>query len=307
MIKPIWLLICCLISVGTAYATRHHHASPSSNSITFSALPAYNWLNYHKPDTRSLGDFDIGAGLTYRSKPITGNGSQGTGYLQLAIGVNYRKYHGAIDLHGLTDSVHLAEPAEEHKFVLYQTFSSTEAQSVTYIEPDIRLEYVQPLSSAIEFVGGLGVAYGINFAESNEMTSGSYQSLARYYEHNNHPIHDLPSVNLGTHTDFFNLLPGATFKHSLFALGGMGFRFRLSPRWLLLTTVNVQYSLLNIQAKQDVLTDHRLSYSGIVANELPQGVRAISAGLEIGLSHRFEKSQKPARRHPPMHGAYCPY
>jgi hypothetical protein len=101
-------------------------------------------------------------------------------------------------------------------------------------------------------------------------------------------------MNLDTYTNFLNPLPGNTFKHSLFALGGIGFRFKLSESWSFLTLLNVQHSLLNIQAKQDVFT-HNESYSGIAASQIPKGVHAISAGLEIGLTYRFGNTAKQPR------------
>jgi hypothetical protein len=250
-------------------------------------------LKYQKNDIRSTGDFDIGFGITFRH--------QFSENWQFAISINHRKYNGTINYNGMIDSVHLTDHSEGHNYFLYQIFNSTEKQSVTYIEPNIRLEYVLPLLSAIDFIAGIGLVYGINFAETNQMTSGSYRRYAWYYENHN-TIDYLPSMNLDTYTDLLNPLSGKTFKHSLFALGEIGFRFRLSSNWSLLTMLNAQYSLLNIQAKQDVFT-HHWSYSGIVASKIPQGVRAISAGLEIGLTYHFEKSQKRSQ----LRGVYCPY
>ncbi|MCL2027923.1 MAG: hypothetical protein FWG79_05485 [Bacteroidales bacterium] len=298
-----FIVVNFMTSVG-AYCIRPYSQTPPSNSFTVSALPAYNWLKYSKNNTLSSGDFDVGFGLTFRPKPLTGN-------LQLAIGVNYRKYYGTMDFNGLVDSVHMTTEdiatGVHHRYFLYQAFNSTEQQTVTYIEPNIRLEYSAPLASRVDFMGGLGVAYGMHFAESNEMTSGSYRRYAWFYENNN-LIENNPAGNLSTYTNFLNPSAGETFKHSLFALGEIGFRFHLSSRWQLLTLFNVQYSLLNIQAKQDAFTQHD-SYSGIAASEIPQGIRAISAGVEIGLTHRFEKSQRSTkkRRYPTMHGAHCPY
>ncbi len=287
MIKRICTLVlifgCCITFVK---------AQPS-NSLAISALPAYNWLKYHKADIHSAGDFDLGFGLTFR-KPLSKQ-------FQLAIGVNYRKYNGSIDYDGLIDSVYTSEEAEGHNYIFYQIFNSTEAQSATYIEPNIRLEYVNSLTPAIEFIGGIGLAYGINMAETNKMTSGSYRRYAWYYENYN-LIENMPSMNLDTYTDFLNPLKGKTFEHSLFALGEAGFRFKLSSKLHLLTMLNLQVSVLNIQARQDIFS-HHWSYSGIAASEIPQGVRAISAGIEIGLSYKFEKTKK----RPSMHGVHCPW
>ncbi|MCL2028240.1 MAG: hypothetical protein FWG79_07110, partial [Bacteroidales bacterium] len=221
---------------------------------------------------------------------------------------NYRKYTGNINFNGMKDSTHMTESAEGHRYYLHQIFNSTEAQTVTYIEPNIRLEYVQPLSGAIDLIAGIGAGYGIHYAETNEMTAGSYRRYAYFYE--SHNLIDLsPELNLGTYTDFLNPLPGNTFRHSLFALGEVGFRFRLSQNWQFLTLFNIQYSLLTIQAKQDIFTHHD-SYSGIAASEIPGGVRAVSIGVEVGLSYQFSKTTKyakPSTKRPQMRGVYCPY
>jgi hypothetical protein len=258
-----------------------------SNSITISALPAYHWLNYHKNDVRSTGNFDIGFGLTYRH--------QFNENWQLAIGANYRKYYGNMDYNGMVDSAHFVTIDEgasipEQKYFLYQIFNSTEVQTVTYIEPNIRLEYVKPLNSAIDFIGGIGLAYGINIAETNEMTEGSYQRYAYFYENHNLIENFLP-MNLGTYSDFLNPLQGTVFKHSLFALGEIGVRFDLSSNWQLLAMLSMQYSIPNIQNLQDVFTHHE-SYSGIAKSEIPKGVHAISVGVEVGFTYRFSKSQR---------------
>jgi outer membrane protein OmpA-like peptidoglycan-associated protein len=248
-----------------------------SNSIGASVLPAYNRIKYHKDDVRSKGDFNMGLDLNFRR--------QFHENWQFAIGVNYRKYYGTIDFKGLIDSVHFVEPSEGHKYYLFQVFNSIEQQSVTFLEPNIRLEYVLPLSSAVDFIAGIGLSFGINIAEKNEMTSGSYQRYAWFYEDHN-LIEDLPMVNLGTYEDFLNPIEGKIFKHSLLGLGGAGFRFNLSRNWQLLTIFNFQHSLLNIHARRDVFTHHS-SYSGIAASDIPKGVHAVSAGAEIGLIYRF--------------------
>ncbi len=286
MIKRIWIgiwIFGCCVTLARAQ---------TSNSLAVSALPAYNWLKYHKADVQSTGDFDLGLGLTFRR--------QFHKNWQFAIGVNYRKYSGSMDYNGLRDSVHIIDPSEGHKYYLYQIFNSSETQSLTCIEPNIRLEYVQTLSSAVDFIVGVGLVYGINIAENNQMTSGSYRRYAWFYENNN-IIENLPSMNLTTYSDFLNPLQGATFKHSLSALGEIGFRFNLSAKGQIFTLLNLQMSLLNIQAKQDVFIHHQ-SYSGIAASDIPQGVRAVSAGIEIGLSYRFVKTKK----RPAMRGVHCP-
>ncbi|MCL2028040.1 MAG: hypothetical protein FWG79_06070 [Bacteroidales bacterium] len=287
-----------------AYCIRPHE--PQTSTLTVSVLPAHNHLKYQKNDAQSTGNYDIGAALTFRT-PIR-NSSFVIRNFQLAIGVNYRKYHGNIDFRGMTDSVHLTESAENHNYFLYQIFNSTEEQTVTYIEPNIRLEYVQPLSGAIDLIAGVGLGYGIHYAETNEMTDGSYRRYAYFYE--SHNLIDLsPELNLGTYTNFLNSSQGNTFKHSLFALGEVGFRFRLSQNWQLLTLFNIQYSLFTIQAKQDQFVHHG-SYSGIAGSEIPGGVRAVSMGVEVGFSYQFSKTTKrakPSTKRPRMHGAYCPY
>jgi hypothetical protein len=53
-----------------------------------------------------------------------------------------------------------------------------------------------------------------------------------------------------------------------------------------------QYSLHNTQAIQDDFIQHQ-SYSGIAASRIPQGVRAVSAGLELSLSFRIPRVEKP--------------
>ena len=43
-------------------------SSMSQSSLTVSALPAHNRIKYEKNNIKSQGDFDIGFGLTFRSK-----------------------------------------------------------------------------------------------------------------------------------------------------------------------------------------------------------------------------------------------
>ena len=192
------------------------------NSLTVSALPAYNQLRYGKNNVRSSGDFDIGFGLTSRAR-LSNN-------LQLAIGVNYRNYDGFIDFNGMRDSAHFIEPSEGHRYFLFQIFNSTETQNVRYIEPNIRLESVQNLTSTIDLIAGVGLGFGFLFGESNAMTSGEFRRYAYFYD-----IHILienfPEMGLTSFTDFQNPLSGSTFRHSLFALGQVGFSFRLSEHW----------------------------------------------------------------------------
>lgn len=298
MMKRTFILAIVFACVTSTFARQPAQQS-SGSSLTVSALPAYNQLRYGKNDVRSSGDFDIGFGLTFRTR-LSNN-------LQLAIGVNYRNYNGFIDFNGMRDSAHFTEPAEGHGYFLHQIFNNTETQSVTYIEPNIRLEFVQPLTPAIDFIAGIGLGFGIHFAESNQMTDGSFRRYAYFYD-----IHilveDFPPMGLTTFTDFQNPLPGNTFRHSLFALGQIGFSFRLSESWRFLTLFNVKHSLLNIQAKQDVFIHHD-SYSGIVASDIPNGVHALSAGLEIGLTYRFRVAQGQARPARGRHGilqGHCP-
>jgi hypothetical protein len=288
-------ILIVLLLVG-AYCIRPLQAQ---NSIAVSAFPTYGWLKYSKHDVSSKGDFDIGFGLTFRH--------QFSENWQFAIGVNYRTYHGTIDYKGMVDSVRMTEPAEGHNYFLYQTFNSTEAQTVTFVEPNIRLDYIQPLSRHIDFIAGLGLVYGIHIAETNQMTGGSYNRYAWYYENHN-TIDYLPSMNLDTYEDFLNPLLNNAFKHSFFALGEVGFRFHLSRRWQLLTMLNVQHSLLNVQAKQRDIFTHHWSYSGIVASEIPKGVRAISTGVEIGLSFLLESQPKKSSRNPgKIRSLHCPH
>lgn len=310
--QPIILSTKQTAKYGSLQRSYKRNLQPLSNSITISTLPAFNLLMYSKiSNLQKYGtangfgkdNFDLGFGLTYRH--------QFSNNLQLAIGVNYRKYYGSIDYNGFKDSVHLTTYDEllgPQNYYLCQIFNSREEQSVTYIEPNVRLEYVLALHSAIDFIGGIGVSLGINIAESNIMKSGSYNRYANFYENHN-LIEDLPSMNLGTYSDFINPLPGKTFKYSLFALGEAGFRFKLSRRWHILTMLNVQYSLLNIQKKQDVFTHHE-SYSGIAASKIPSGVHALSLSLEVGISCSFGfasgGARKPQRKFSDK-GAHCPY
>ena len=271
------------------------YAQKSSGSVNISAIPAYNWLKYHANDINSEGAFDVGFGITYRHKFHD--------YFHFAFGVNYRKYHGFIDFNGMRDSVHLVEDSEGHKYFLYQIFNNTEEQTVVFLEPNIRVEYVLPLTSAIEFIAGLGLAFGINLAETNRMTSGTYRRYAWYYENHN-TIDFLESMNLATFDDFLNPLPGKTFKNSLLALGEIGFRFNISPNLQILTLFVVQHSLMNVHARRDHFI-HHWSYSGIAASEIPKGVHAVSAGLELGLSCRIPIIQRP-KKPQKIRGAHCP-
>jgi hypothetical protein len=301
MKKRIYILLLIVTIVETHNCASLH----AQSSLTPAVLSAYNWLKYEKNNARSTGDFDIGFGLTYRH--------QFKNNFQLAIGVNYRKYYGNIDFNGMRDSIRLTEFSEGHNYFLHQVFNSTEQQSVTYIEPNIRLEYVLPLisvaerSRGIDFIAGIGLVYDINFAETNEMTGGSFRRYAWFYENNN-LIENLPSMGLGTFTNFQNPSQDEVFRHSLFALGEVGFRFRLSQNWSLLTMLVAQHSLLNIQNQPYDFISHD-SYHGIAASDIPKGVRGISLGLELGLTYHFTKSQTSARssagKRPQMPG-YCP-
>ena len=290
MMKYMFRLIAIIVLVGAGFA----RPITAQSSLTVSVLPAYNQLRYGKNNIRSSGDFDVGFSLTFRTR-LTNN-------LQLAIGVNYRNYNGFIDFNGMRDSAHFTEPSEGHRYFLFQIFDNTETQNVTYIEPNIRLEFIQNLTPAIDFIAGIGLGFGIHFTENNAMTSGTFRRYAYFYD-----IHVLienfPAMGLTTFSDFQNPLSGNTFGHSLFALAHVGFQFQLSPRWQFLALLNVQHSLLNIQNNQDVFIHHE-SYSGITASDIPGGVHAFSAGLELGFAYRFGTVQRQAR--PAHRGLPCP-
>jgi hypothetical protein len=267
----------------------------SPNSTDISVLPAYNWLKYSANEINSEGAFDVGFGLTYRR--------QFHPFFQFAIGVNYRKYYGTIDFNGMRDSVHMIDPAENDLYWFYQIFNHSEAQTLTRIEPNVRLEFLFPLSFTVDFIAGAGLGFGINLTETNRMTNGSYRRYTWYYENHN-TLENVQGLGLGTYADFLNPLSGQAFKHSLFALGGIGFRFRILPNLQILTLLNIQHSLLNVQAKQDIFI-HHWSYSGIARSDIPQGVRAISAGLELSLGFRFPRVEKP-KTPQKIRSAHCP-
>ena len=253
------------------------------NTINVTALPAYNWLKYHANDIQSEGKFDVGLGLVFRR--------QFHEHFQFAAGINYRKYHGTIDFNGMKDSVHMIDPAENDRYWLYKIFNQAEAQTLTCIEPNIRLESLLPLNSSVIFIAGIGLGLSVNLAETNQMTRGSFRRYAWYYENHN-TLEYVPSLGLDTYTNFQNPIQGKAFKHSLFALGEIGFRFNFSPNFQVLMLGIFQYSLHNTQAIQDDFIQHQ-SYSGIAASHIPQGVRAVSAGLELSLSFRIPRVEKP--------------
>jgi hypothetical protein len=268
------------ILFGIAWAW---HVTPlrAQNSIAVSVPISYGHLKYGKHDIRSKGGFHPTLGLTFRH--------QFSENWQFAIGVNYRKYSGFMDYNGMKDSVHLYTIDPEtgiHNYFLCQVFHSIEKQTVTFLEPNIRLEYIKPLSSRVDLIAGIGLVFGIHLAETNEMTSGSYDRYTWFYDNHNWPD-EIESMNLGTYEEFLYPWPGNIFKNSFFALGEIGFSFKFSSRWRLLMMLNAQHSLLNVQVKHRDTFTHHWSYSGIAASEIPKGVRAISAGLEIGLVFEF--------------------
>ena len=291
------LFVCLVLNLNLVKAQSYKPLP--EHSFTVSAFPNFGWLKYRKNDVHSKGDFNMGYGLTYRR--------QLSERWLLALGMDYRTYTGIISFDGLRDSVPMQDWEDDrgyyHKYYFIQIFNNTEEQKVTYFEPSIRLNHIRPLNSFVHFVVGFGVKYGLNLhqvgvrlemdnlLESNRMTAGTYERNAYFYENNNF-IDILSSVYLNTFPDFHNPIETRIFKHSFFALGEIGFRFSLSPRWYLKTMFNVQHSLLNVQAEQDNLLWHWY-YRGFAASKIPGGVRAISAGMEIGLSYRFVIQPKP--------------
>jgi hypothetical protein len=309
----------CLVLNLTSLKAQGFKPLPE-HSVTVSFLPAFGWLQYQKDTVKSERGFNKNTlntafGVTYRK--------QLSDRWQVAYGMDYRQYTGVIKFNGLRDSVAMkdwiADNGIFHNYYFIQIFNNTEEQKVTYLEPNIRLEYLQPLGSErIHLLVGLGLKYGINLGfvkprlridfgeESNRMTAGTYERNAYFYENHNF-IDALPSVNLYTYFDFLaddhpdfpsnkpvRKYDKLIFKHSFFALGEIGFRFSFSRKWHLKTMLNIQHSLLNVQNSQDPLLGHFI-YSGIAASDIPGGVRAISAGVEIGLSYRFEIPPKPPK------------
>jgi hypothetical protein len=287
------LMVMSLTSVKAQNFTSHYLKPLPDRSITISVLPTFGWLKYQKSGIHSKGDFHVGCGITYRQ--------QFSEKWQIAYGLDYRTYTGTITFDSVIMSADMVENAEGHRYYFHQLFNNTEQQKVTYLEPNIRLEYVQPLTPYINLMLGFGLKYGINLAESNRITDGYYIRNTYFYENHNF-IEDLESMNLTQYMDFLNPFPGKNFSHSFLALGQIGFRFRLSSKWQLKTLLNVQHSLQNVQAKPTVLLDH-WRYSGVAASEIPGGVHAISIGAEIGLSYRFERYRRPAK----IQSVWCPH
>ena len=285
MRKLFYIVLLCSFATVSEVQSQSSTRSPNASisSLTANVTQSYNRLHYQKSTVRSAGEFDVGYGLTYRIQPSA------SGHLQIAIGANYRTYHGNAEFKGFKDSVRMFDPSEGHRYFLYQIFNSTELQTVSFIEPSIRIEYLHPVSPFVDLLFGFGVGFGIKIRETNKMT-GSYKRYAYFYENHN-LIDDLPSMNLGTYTDFLNPLPGKIFNTNWFALWEIGPRFNILPNWQLYALFSVQTGFVNIQAKRDVFTHHE-SYSGIIASRINTGIFAFSTGFEIGISHRFGKFER---------------